>query len=104
MLVAVADRLRDLVRESDAIARMGGDEFAVILPNVVETEAQMVADRILVALSDSAAFRLQMGASVGIAWQRATGADGGSLVRRADEAIYRAKTARWRRCGHVLKL
>lgn len=93
MLVAVADRLRDLVRESDDIARMGGDEFAVILPNVVEAEAQMVADRILVALSDSVAFRLQMGASVGVAWQRATGGDGASLVRRADEAMYRAKTA-----------
>ncbi|MGD0019221.1 MAG: diguanylate cyclase [Candidatus Limnocylindrales bacterium] len=93
MLVAVAERLRDVVRETDDIARMGGDEFAVILPNVIETEAQMVAERILGALSDRNGFRLQMGASVGIAWQRTSGADGPALVRRADEAMYRAKGA-----------
>ncbi len=93
MLVAVADRLRDVVRETDDIARMGGDEFAVILPNVIETEAQMVAERILGALSDRDAFRLQLGASVGIAWQRPAGGDALTLVRRADEAMYRAKTA-----------
>jgi len=93
MLVAVSDRLRDVVRESDDIARMGGDEFAVILPNVVEAEAQMVAERILGALSDRDSFRLQIGASVGSAWQRPSGGDGPALVRRADEAMYRAKTA-----------
>jgi diguanylate cyclase (GGDEF)-like protein len=68
MLVAVADRLRDVVRETDDIARMGGDEFAVILPNGIETEAHMVAERILGALSDRNAFRLQIGASIGSAW------------------------------------
>ena len=93
MLVAVSDRLREVVRESDDIARMGGDEFAVILPNVVELEAQMVAERILCALSDKDAFRLQIGASIGCAWQRPGGGDGPSLVRRADDAMYRAKTA-----------
>ena len=93
MLVAVADRLRDVVRETDDIARMGGDEFAVILPNVIETEARMVGERILGALSDRDAFRLQVGASVGIAWQRQASGDPMALVRRADEAMYRAKTA-----------
>ena len=93
MLVAVADRLREVVRETDDIARMGGDEFAVILPNVIEVEAQMVAERILGALTDSEAFRLQMGASVGMAWQRTRNGDALELVRRADEAMYRAKTA-----------
>lgn len=93
MLVAVADRLREVVRETDDIARMGGDEFAVILPNVIEVEAQMVAERILGALTDREAFRLQMGASVGVAWQRSRGGDAVELVRRADEAMYRAKTA-----------
>jgi diguanylate cyclase (GGDEF)-like protein/PAS domain S-box-containing protein len=91
MLVAVADRLRDVVRETDDIARMGGDEFAVILPNVIDTEAQIVAERILAALTDRDAFRLQVGASVGVAWQRPVGGDGPTLVRRADQAMYRAK-------------
>jgi diguanylate cyclase len=93
MLVAVADRLREVVRETDDIARMGGDEFAVILPNVIEPEAQLVAERILAALSDRDAFRLQMGASVGIAWQGPAARDAAALVRRADEAMYRAKGA-----------
>jgi GGDEF domain-containing protein len=53
----------------------------------------MVAERILGALSDRDAFRLQIGASVGIAWQRQAGGDAATLVRRADEAMYRAKTA-----------
>ncbi len=91
MLVAVADRLRDVLRESDDIARLGGDEFAVVLPNVVESEAQMIGERILQALTNRDAFRLQVGASLGVAWQPSTDSDRASLVRRADEAMYRAK-------------
>ena len=93
MLVAVADRLRDVVRETDDIARMGGDEFAIVLPNVIEPEAEMVGDRVLSALTDRSAFRLQMGASVGVAWHQGTSRDGTGLIRRADEAMYRAKAA-----------
>ena len=93
MLEAAADRLREVVRDTDDIARMGGDEFAVVLPNVVETEAEMVGDRILAALTDKDAFRLQVGASVGVAWQPPGTCDGPGLVRRADEAMYRAKAA-----------
>jgi diguanylate cyclase (GGDEF)-like protein/PAS domain S-box-containing protein len=93
MLMAVADRLREVVRETDDIARMGGDEFAIVLPNVVEGEANMVAERILTALSDRESFRLQMGASVGVAWQHGIPRDGLGLIRHADEAMYRAKAA-----------
>lgn len=93
MLIAVADRLREVVRDTDDIARMGGDEFAVVLPNVIESEAQVVADRVLAALTDRDAFRLQMGASVGIGWQRNVGGDGRALIRKADQAMYRAKAA-----------
>lgn len=93
MLIAVADRLRETVRDTDDIARMGGDEFAVVLPNVIESEARMVGERVLAALSDRDAFRLQVGASVGVGWQRNATGDGRSLVRRADQAMYRAKAA-----------
>jgi diguanylate cyclase (GGDEF)-like protein/PAS domain S-box-containing protein len=93
MLIAVADRLRDVVRETDDIARMGGDEFAVVLPNIIESEAQMVGERVLAALTDRDAFRLQVGASVGVGWQRNATGDGRVLIRRADQAMYRAKAA-----------
>jgi diguanylate cyclase (GGDEF)-like protein/PAS domain S-box-containing protein len=93
MLMAVADRLRETVRETDDIARMGGDEFAVVLPNIIESEAQMVGERVVAALSDRDAFRLQVGVSVGVGWQRDGAGDGRSLVRRADQAMYRAKAA-----------
>jgi diguanylate cyclase (GGDEF)-like protein/PAS domain S-box-containing protein len=93
MLIAVADRLRDVLRDTDDIARMGGDEFAVVLPNVSEEEAQMVGDRVLAALIDKEGFRLQVGASVGVGWQRQATGDGRVLIRRADQAMYRAKAA-----------
>jgi diguanylate cyclase (GGDEF)-like protein/PAS domain S-box-containing protein len=93
MLIAVADRLREVVRDTDDIARMGGDEFAVVLPNVVEDEAQLVGERVLTALTDRDAFRLQVGASVGVGWQRNTTGDARVLIRRADQAMYRAKAA-----------
>ncbi len=93
ILMAVADRLREVVRETDDIARMGGDEFAVVLPNIVESEARLVGERVLVALSDREAFRLQVGVSVGVGWQRTASGDGRSLIRRADQAMYRAKAA-----------
>ena len=93
MLVAVADRLRDVIRETDDIARVGGDEFAVVLPNVVEAEARAVAERVLSALTDKAAFRLQVRASVGVGWQHTATGDGKRLLRLADQAMYKAKAS-----------
>jgi diguanylate cyclase (GGDEF)-like protein/PAS domain S-box-containing protein len=91
MLIAVADRLREVVRDTDDIARMGGDEFAVVMPNINEDEARMVAQRVLASLADRDAFRLAVGVSVGVGWQRHATGDGRALIRRADQAMYRAK-------------
>jgi diguanylate cyclase (GGDEF)-like protein len=91
MLTAVADRLRDVVRERDDIARLGGDEFGIVLPNVIETEAQMVGERVLAAMTDASAFRLRIGASVGVGWQSGATVEMVELIRRADTAMYRAK-------------
>ena len=92
MLIAVADRLREVLRDRDDIARLGGDEFAVVLPNVIEEEARVIADRVLDSLVNREAFRLQIGASVGVAWQRSGDHDKHVLMRRADEAMYKAKS------------
>jgi diguanylate cyclase (GGDEF)-like protein len=93
LLIAVADRLREIVRETDDIARMGGDEFAIVLSNVAQSEARMVGQRVLDALIDPEAFRLQVRASLGVSWQHVPSGDGQVLLRRADEAMYRAKAA-----------
>ena len=99
LLRAVAARLRQQVRESDTVARIGGDEFAVILPGVSKRdEAQKVANKTGAALAMP--FRLvdqgqtiEIGASIGIAIYPADGADADALVKAADTAMYSAKHA-----------
>jgi len=59
----------------------------------VETEAQIVAERVLSALTDKDAFRLQVRASVGVGWQQTASGDGKLLIRLADQAMYKAKAA-----------
>jgi diguanylate cyclase (GGDEF)-like protein len=96
LLVAVAGRLRSCVRPGDIVARMGGDEFTVLLTRLESVApAVEVAERICAMLGDS--FRLgsnemAISASIGIAVAQAEGADPGDLLRRADVAMYRAKS------------
>jgi diguanylate cyclase (GGDEF)-like protein len=102
LLVAVAARLRACVRPGDLVARIGGDEFTIMLTRL-ETEAPAgeVAQRICNLLSDSflvGRHEIQISTSVGVALARTPVADTEDLVRRADAAMYRAKErgkARW---------
>jgi diguanylate cyclase len=94
VLKLVAQRLRAKLRESDTIARMGGDEFAVLLPTVNAKYAGMAARMLLQALR--APFEvngqsLDVGASIGIALYPDNGVDANVLVQRADVAMYAAK-------------
>jgi diguanylate cyclase (GGDEF)-like protein/PAS domain S-box-containing protein len=97
LLKAVAMRVRDQVRESDTFARIGGDEFVVILPGSAAREgAETVARKIIAAIA--APFVLggrtqgvDIGVSIGIAIYPADASDADGLVKAADAAMYVAK-------------
>lgn len=97
LLKAAADRLRSGLRESDTLARMGGDEFTLLLPGVPDARAVARAcERILSALSQPfhvAGRELIVSASVGVALYPTDGDEAGLLLQRADRAMYRAKEA-----------
>ena len=95
LLVEVAARLRAAVRPGDTVARMGGDEFVVLLPGADLDLGQHIADRILQRLRvpfDIVEHRLYATASIGIA-RMAAGDDPDQILRTADVALYRAKDA-----------
>ncbi len=96
VLVQVADRLRASLRTGDELARVGGDEFTVLLRNVPDrAAAQHVGDRLLAALADPvdvSSARIPIGLSVGIALAQ-PGSTAEELLGRADVALYQAKGA-----------
>jgi diguanylate cyclase (GGDEF)-like protein/PAS domain S-box-containing protein len=95
MLRVVAERLRAAVRPADTLARMGGDEFTVILPGLTQPqEAVRAAKRVLEALREPIeveGHELFVSGSVGIATYPQDGGDSATLQRSADIAMYRAK-------------
>ncbi len=95
LLQAVADRLQALLRDSDTLARMGGDEFVVLMPEVTgEAGAERLMARINAALQppfDIDGRRLHSSASVGCALFPEQGTSAGDLLRDADRQMYRAK-------------
>jgi diguanylate cyclase (GGDEF)-like protein len=94
LLIAVADRLREMLRPEDFVARFGGDEFVVFQQNIHSSEdAAGLARRIVDRLSERYKIDnhlVEIGASVGIAvTSRGVSAD--TLIKNADMALYRAK-------------
>jgi diguanylate cyclase (GGDEF)-like protein/putative nucleotidyltransferase with HDIG domain len=91
-LQRVARLLRDGMRQIDMAARIGGEEFAVILPGTDEHGAFTVAERLRCALRDAFAdATVPITISFGIASHPAHAETAASLVRAADEALYGAK-------------
>jgi diguanylate cyclase (GGDEF)-like protein len=95
LLVAVADRIRGILRQGDVIARLGGDEFAILQRAPEQPEAaSSLADRLISELSQPFHIhdhQLHIGVSVGMAVWPSDGADGDTLLKNADLALYRAK-------------
>jgi len=102
LLVTTANRLTSQLRETDIVARFGGDEFVVMLSGVSNaTEASAVAQRILGVLGEPMLIggrKLRIGASIGIALHTPDVPDPADLIRRADIAMYQVK--RNGRCGY----
>ena len=97
LLCLVATRLQDALAPGDLLARMGGDEFAVLLPDADATRARDVADRLVGALRDAfvlGGMPLHVDASIGIALCPDHGRDRSLLLARADTAMYVAKRGR----------
>ncbi|MEJ2688321.1 MAG: EAL domain-containing protein, partial [Gammaproteobacteria bacterium] len=95
LLEEVAERLQESVRESDTVAHVGGDEFAIILDEILHVEqAATVAEKILAALKRPFVLggtELFVGASVGIVLYPMDESDMDQLIKAADTAMYRAK-------------
>src|SRR4029079_5471179 len=95
LLKVIASRLRACVRGDDFIARIGGDEFCVLLQDIAEPrEAAAVAQKLITELAKPCQIgehEVGAGASIGIACVPQDGDDVGTLLRLADHAMYRAK-------------
>jgi diguanylate cyclase (GGDEF)-like protein/PAS domain S-box-containing protein len=109
LLQLVATRLRSNVRESDIVARFGGDEFAVLQTEMNDpSDAGVLAAKLVKLLStpyrvDSSDIHITV--SVGIACYDPAGLDAGSMLVQADLALYRAKEeGRNRYCFHSTEL
>jgi diguanylate cyclase (GGDEF)-like protein len=97
LLVGVAQRLRESVRDNDTVARMGGDEFAIIQRIDGQSEEAIdLAKRLIEAISqpfELAGRQALVGVSIGIALSTEHGESPDQLMRNADHALYRAKKA-----------
>ncbi|HUV73242.1 MAG TPA: diguanylate cyclase [Anaerolineae bacterium] len=95
LLRAAGQRLVGVMRESDTVCRMGGDEFLLLLPEMESTEnATQAAERILRAIREPFVLdshSLLITTSIGIATYPDDGNDGDTLVKNADIAMYHAK-------------
>ena len=94
VLIAIGERLKSTLREGDTIARVGGDEFLILLAVCESSESEEIARKLLHRMSDPLLVdsdELYVTGSVGVAHYPADGEDVEQLIRYADGAMYRVK-------------
>ncbi|GAC14647.1 sensor domain-containing protein [Aliiglaciecola lipolytica] len=95
MLCAIAERLQKSLRKSDLVARMGGDEFAVIMSNIKDSETvAKVTEKLIREIKKpvkSGANVMEVGCSIGISIYPDNAQTAEELLQHADAAMYRAK-------------
>ena len=96
MLVAVSDKLVTSLRESDFIARIGGDEFVILIENLESLDViDLVAKKIIEIFKEPIVINKQecfVSASIGVALYPEDGIDAEALIKNADIAMYKAKS------------
>ena len=98
LLIGIAQAMARKLRPHDALGRMGGEEFAAVLPGVSPTEAQAIAERVRSAVEHQALDPVEDGpqratVSIGLVHSATMGSDADmdTLLLAADAALYRAK-------------
>ena len=94
LIESTARRLEQCVRKGDMVARVGGDEFIVLLQDVASLDVSKVAEKIIASLSEPfliAEKSLCITTSIGVATYPRDGADAKALVHNADSAMYETK-------------
>ena len=101
LLMQLSRRMKEALRETDTLARMGGDEFVAVLAGLADgTDCELLLARLLQAASDpvmvsgkSGPVNLQVSASIGVTMYPQDSSDADLLLRHADQAMYAAKQA-----------
>lgn len=107
LLISLAQRLKNSLRESDTLARIGGDEFIAVLTGLENSNDYMpLLERMLQAAAEPVPFgkiMLQVSASLGVTLFPQDAADAEQLMRHADQAMYQAKQA-GKNCYHIFDI
>jgi diguanylate cyclase (GGDEF)-like protein/PAS domain S-box-containing protein len=107
LLTVLSLRMKEVLREFDTLARIGGDEFVAVLADLARVEdCKPVLDRLLLAASEPVLMGklvLNISASIGVSFYPNDGVDADQLMRYADQAMYVAKKS-GKNCYHLLDM